>query len=79
MKLKEGIWLVRHISNGQHYKYYGEFSSLETMATYFEPYRNRIYMKLIEHEVIEEGYVNLTAKQILNIISSCIKKGETDE
>ena len=75
--LKEGIWVIRKIKRGVHYQYVGtqlgELPNIMTKAG-FEPYRNIIYKQLLKFSVDELGTTELTAKEILKIITTSIKK-----
>jgi len=75
--LREGIWAIRKINDGVHYQYVGtklgELPEIMTKAS-FEPYRNIIYKKLLKYSVDELGTTELTAKEILKIITTSIKK-----
>lgn len=74
--LKEGIWCIRKIKWGMHHKYEGdkleEVPDIMIRAS-FEPYRNKIYKKLYKKEIDGEC-VDLTAKEIIDLIFSCLKK-----
>lgn len=75
--LREGIWAIRNIKDGVHYQYVGtQLSELPNIMTKagFEPYRNIIYKKLLKYSVDELGTTELTAKEILKIITTSIKK-----
>lgn len=72
---REGIWVIRKIKDGNHYKYEGEkiedLPKIMTRAS-FEPYKNKIYKKLFKCED-ECGWTELSAKEIMEIIISCLK------
>lgn len=73
--LKEGIWTIRKIRDGKHWKFEGEkiedLPEIMTRAT-FEPYRNKIYQKLVKRENFHG--IDLDAKEVIDIIFSCIRK-----
>ena len=76
LNLKPGIWTIRKIKDGDHYRFEGEkiedLPQIMKRAS-FEPYRNKIYKKLVKAEN-QCGWTELNAKEILNIILDTIKK-----
>lgn len=76
MNLKEGIWVVRKIKDGDHYKYEGE--KIEDVPdimirSSFEPYRGKIYQELYKKEDAC-GCVELSAKEIIALILKNLTK-----
>lgn len=73
---REGIWVIRKIKDGCHFRFEGE--KLEDLPEImlrasFEPYRGVIYKALYKCED-DEGFVTLTAKEIMEIIFNSLKK-----
>ena len=72
---REGIWCIRRIKDGVHHRFEGEkieeLPQIMKRAS-FEPYRDKIYKKLVKAEN-QCGWTELSAKEILNIVVSSLK------